>query len=44
MEAQGWAARLPGLVLCLTSLMIGQIQKPINSAWMMTIGDDLLQN
>jgi len=39
MEAQDWAARLPVWVLCLTSRMIGPTQKPINFAWMMTVGN-----
>jgi len=39
--ALGWAARLPGLVLCLTSLTIGQTQKQINLLEMMTVGKQL---
>ena len=39
--AHEWAAQLPGQELCLTRQMIGQTQKPINLAWMMTIGDRL---
>ena len=38
MAVQEWVALLQGWDLFLTSKMIGQTQKPINLAWMMTIG------